>query len=664
MFRETNFTTLDLSDWDMTSASRLDSMFRDTPNLTAVAGLATWDTSNVEWMSWMFMNATGFTSLDLTNLDTSSTERMAEMFRGASTLEEIVGINGWETGNVETIASMFRGANRLVNLDLSNWNTSSIGTNPDSATNLGMASAFRQMERLESLNLEGWDTRHLTPAQMAQMFSDSNELRVLTLGENWVAQGTPNQQGLVTPTGSDYTGRWRNVGAGTPTNPMGNQSLTPAQLMTGAAGVGETWVWERVPRTVTFYSIPDGGGVINPASPHEVNDIPSGTTLRAAQIPSPIPDPGYEFAYWESGTGSTYELDELLALPITMDRQFTAIFVPIEYIRVAFDLGGGFYGGDANNVYRYIPSGEAITPARVPSPTRPGWSITGWVEAGETDLLTPTQVGDLVVTAPRTFVAQWEENNNQGPGGPWGPNPEPAVLERQAYLIGTTEGLIRPNVNITRAEVATIFFRLITDNARVTYWMQENSFPDVELQSWFNNAVSTMTNAGVFTGLPDGSFAPNQAITRAEMATAIVRFMEQTEGVNLLGHHFDDISDHWAVEYINTAAVNGWVQGYTDGTFRPNQAITRAETAAMINRISGRLVERTEDLLSNMITWPDNANTSAWYYFYIQSATNSYRFTWRGTNGAFEHWISLIPARVWTVLERPDSSPLDILRSY
>ena len=175
-----------------------------------------------------------------------------------------------------------------------------------------------------------------------------------------------------------------------------------------------------------------------------------------------------------------------------------------------------------------------------------------------------------------------------------------------------------------------------------------------------------MTNATVFKGLPDGSFAPNQTITRAEMAAVIVRFMDEMDGVNLLGNHFDDIASHWAVEYINTAAVSGWVQGPygLDGAFYPDRPLTRAEAAAMINRISDRLVERTEDLLPDMKTWPDNANVNAWYYFYIQSATNSYTFQWRGAGNAFEQWVTIIPPRNWAVLERPDSSPEDILRPH
>ena len=238
--------------------------------------------------------------------------------------------------------------------------------------------------------------------------------------------------------------------------------------------------------------------------------------------------------------------------------------------------------------------------------------------------------------------------------------PENKLPERQAYLIGSPNGLIRPDGNITRAEVATIFFRLITDEAREQYWMQTNPFPDVMLHNWFNNAVSTMANAGVFIGRPDGTFAPDATITRAEMAAAIVRFMD-VAGVNGTKIAFSDIAGHWAADYINAAAENGWIFGYPDGTFRPDQPIARAEVAAMVNRIFGRLPEIEADLLADMIIWPDNANTDRWYYLYIQSASNSYAYKTK-TDGIHERWLTLIPTRDWVALERPDSVPEDILR--
>jgi len=240
---------------------------------------------------------------------------------------------------------------------------------------------------------------------------------------------------------------------------------------------------------------------------------------------------------------------------------------------------------------------------------------------------------------------------------------ESNLQERQSYMIGAGDGLIRPNTNITRAEAATIFFRLATDETRTLYWLKENPFVDVGQQNWFNNAISTMTNAGVFNGLTNDIFAPNKPITRAEMAAATVRFMGQMDDAASPENHFNDTSGHWAARYINTAAANNWVQGYSGpgDAFYPDRPITRAEAAAMLNRISGRLVERAEDLLPNMRTWTDNADVNAWYYFHIQSATNSYSFTLRGVGNTLESWVNIIPARDWRALERPDSRPGDAL---
>jgi len=640
----------------VSATGNLSGLFTSLPNLSAIDGLGNFNfvTTNTIWMSNMFRGPNQLTTLDLSGWDVSSVTRFRGMFRDASALHTISGINDWTTSRLDTMNYVFRNASSLTSLDLSNWDTSRVvGGNGN-----GMQRAFEGMTNLRSLNLSGWDTSSsnapsgqvLTAPGMTDMFIGTPNLRQLTLGPNWyvVAGANPN----LMPSPSPYnTGEWQNSPSSL-VDPPGLLVYSPGDLMHDANGADNTWYWRRAVHTVTFLSGPNG--TIDPSPPYLVN-ILSGDSLNEADVPTPIPDslpaPGYIFAYWESATGSTYTTADLLNLEITADRTFTAIFVPSDAILVRFELNGGLYGGDLNPVYRYVPPNDPITTARVPIPTRPGWRLTGWIEERTTDLLSYAQVGALIITAPRTFVAQWE---SQGPGV------GPSLSERQAYLIGTEDGLIRPNAKITRAEVATIFFRLITDSARTTYWMQENPFSDVVLQNWFNNAVSTMTNAGVFNGLPDGSFAPNQTITRAEMAAVIVRFMDQMDGMNLLENRFYDTSGHWAAGYIDAVASKGWVQGFPDGTFRPNQAITRAEATAMINRISGRLVERTEDLLPNMRTWSDNANTDAWYYFYIQSATNSYRFTWRGVGNAFEHWITVIPARDWAVLERPESVPGDI----
>jgi len=226
-----------------------------------------------------------------------------------------------------------------------------------------------------------------------------------------------------------------------------------------------------------------------------------------------------------------------------------------------------------------------------------------------------------------------------------------------AYMIGDTNGMIRPNDSITRAEVATIFFRLITDDYRAQMWTQENPFPDVQIDHWFNNAVSTMTNAGVFSGMPDGTFQPGRPITRTEFAVAMTRFFTElpTEG----GSMFSDINNHWAAAEINAAARMGWITGMPDGTFEPNRPITRAEAAALVNRILQRLPKTTADLLPGMIVWQDNANQTAWYYLYIQEASNSTEYEMQA-DGIHKTWTALIDPRAWELLERPTSRPEDI----
>jgi hypothetical protein len=229
-----------------------------------------------------------------------------------------------------------------------------------------------------------------------------------------------------------------------------------------------------------------------------------------------------------------------------------------------------------------------------------------------------------------------------------------------AFMIGYAEdGTIRPQGNITRAEVTTIFFRLITDQHRADIWSQQNSFNDVDLGRWYNNPVSTMENGGLFAGVPLGaSFNPNQPATRAEFAAMVVNYLGLGHHQNVQANAFTDTAGHWAQDAINVAFIQGWVNGFGDGTFRPDQPITRAEVAALINRALHRLPETTADLLPNMVEWPDNMDTTRWYYLYIQEATNSHYHTDK-EDGIHETWTQLLPPRDWRKLERPDSGPWD-----
>jgi len=223
-----------------------------------------------------------------------------------------------------------------------------------------------------------------------------------------------------------------------------------------------------------------------------------------------------------------------------------------------------------------------------------------------------------------------------------------------AYIIGFEDGTVRPHADLTRAQAATIFFRLVDDNHRTFIWSRHNNFEDVHSHNWFNNAISTMTIGGMVRGFPDGNFRPDQSITRAEFAAMLARFMGT--GQSAVSSQFNDTAGHWASGYINTAFAQNWITGFGDGTFRPDQAITRAEVAAIVNRALGRQPEFSSDLLPGMLVWPDNANVNAWYYLYIQEATNTHYHEDKA-DGIHERWTQLATPRDWSLLERPYSSP-------
>ena len=221
--------------------------------------------------------------------------------------------------------------------------------------------------------------------------------------------------------------------------------------------------------------------------------------------------------------------------------------------------------------------------------------------------------------------------------------------DHDAYLLGYEDGTVRPEGSITRAEVATIFFRLLTDESRDKFWSQTNDYTDVPADAWYNSAVSTLSNAGILDGYEDGTFRPDGNITRAEFATITARFLEASyDG----GNCFPDIDGHWAAEYINEAANAGIVDGYEDGTFHPQQNITRAEAVTMVNRTVDRHPD-ADHLLDNMVTWPDNPE-SAWYYAQIQEATNAHAYTMHTDqeDAPYEIWTELLPNRDWSALEQ------------
>ena len=223
-----------------------------------------------------------------------------------------------------------------------------------------------------------------------------------------------------------------------------------------------------------------------------------------------------------------------------------------------------------------------------------------------------------------------------------------------AYIIGYEDGTIRPEATITRAEVATIFFRLMTDEARNYYWCQTNPFTDVPASAWYNNAVSTLNAAGLIPDIQDGMFLPNQPITRAEFSVMAAKFTKMTASTQT-SSFIDVPSDHWAAAEIALIEQQGWIKGDGNGYFRPDATITRAEAMAIVNRMLERAVEK-EHMLPTMIQWADNP-TANWYYEDVQEATNSHTFVRLtkqvpGESYFYEEWQLLLTNPNWAELEK------------
>lgn len=250
-------------------------------------------------------------------------------------------------------------------------------------------------------------------------------------------------------------------------------------------------------------------------------------------------------------------------------------------------------------------------------------------------------------------------------GGNNGGNSKPSLntKDHYGYIIGypvdyytgqpttdQTKKPVRPEGKITRAEVATIYFRMLTDESRTKFWSQSSGYSDVKAGDWFNNAVSTLSNAGIIAGYEDGSFRPNGYITRAEFATIAARFFDVTyNGKDL----FPDISGHWAKDYINQAANKGFVNGYEDGTFKPDRNITRAEAVTLVNRTLDRHPDKNH-FTKDMLVWPDNMDQTKWYYADMQEATNSHTYQMKENSDKtkYENWTKTLPIRNWEALEK------------
>ena len=295
-----------------------------------------------------------------------------------------------------------------------------------------------------------------------------------------------------------------------------------------------------------------------------------------------------------------------------------------------------------------------VAPAQTTSQSR--YTFSGWRAGGTGDIVTSLEN----LRQDVKLVGVWSYRSGGGSSGGGGgrkptvdiPDDVPTGLngdDHFAYIVGYPDGNVKPGGNITRAEVATIFFRLLTEDVRTANSTQSNSLSDVSRGQWFNHAISTLSSMGIVKGNPDGTFDPDAPITRAEFAAIAARFDDKNTNNT---SNFSDIASHWAKDEIGVAANKGWINGYPDSTFRPDQYITRAEAMTLVNRVLNRLPEKSEDLLDDMIKWPDNADASVWYYLAVQEATNSHDYSDKSDADKYEKWTKIRDARDWTLLEK------------
>ena len=329
-------------------------------------------------------------------------------------------------------------------------------------------------------------------------------------------------------------------------------------------------------------------------------------------------------------------------------RNYYALQVKVDEVRV-ITATADEHGKIAPTGDVAVPKGESKTFTITPDS---GYHIKDVLVDGKSVGAVGTYTFENVVDN-HTIHATFARKHTPTPSTPTVEIPDDDALglnttDHFAYIVGYGNGEVRPQNNITRAEVATIFFRLLTDDVRAENLTKTNRYSDVAATSWYNTAVSTLSSMGIITGYPDGTFRPNAAITRAEFAAIAARFDNDGDKT---AAKFSDIATHWAKDEISIAYNNGWITGYPDGTFGPQRDITRAETMTLVNRVLNRQPETEDDLLPNMTVWTDNANPKAWYYLAVQEATNSHYYEFK-TNSQYEKWTELRETRDWKAPEQ------------
>ena len=308
----------------------------------------------------------------------------------------------------------------------------------------------------------------------------------------------------------------------------------------------------------------------------------------------------------------------------------------------------------------YASKGQVVASGSTATATGNRCYFSSWTTDADVNTSNaPATLGQQTFTAEGGKTYTFTANFGRSSGG--SNRPKPPVVEipddvptglngkdHYAYVVGYPDGMVYPQKNITRAEVATIFFRLLTDETREANMTKSNSYNDMKDGAWYTCAVSTLSKMGIIKGYEDGSFKPDASISRAEFAAIAARFDPDGDKTPAT---FSDVSSHWAKDEISIAANHGWIKGYEDGSFKPDQKITRAETMTLVNRVLKRLPETKDDLHKDMKTWPDNQNESAWFYLAVQEATNSH-YQKLKKDGTHETWESMRETRDWAALEK------------
>ena len=367
--------------------------------------------------------------------------------------------------------------------------------------------------------------------------------------------------------------------------------------------------------------------------------------------------------YEEIGRWTVETADEYV--PVENDSHAVSLKAahPLMYT-LTYDVTGDLPEGYTAPAKQTLVKGSSYTVAGVPasvSGSKDGvngtFSFDGWKKDDGTVL-----TGEQKLTADLTLHGVWTFTKKSSGGGGGGggrsgrkptvtiPDEVPTGLngdDHYAYIVGYPDKTVRPQNGITRAEVATIFFRLLTDETRNANSTKSNSYADVDRGAWYNHAVSTLSAMGIVKGDTKGKFNPNASITRAEFAAIAARFDDKA---NTTAADFSDIASHWAKNEISAASNNGWINGYPDGTFKPDNHITRAEAMTLVNRVLKRLPETRDDLRDDMIKWSDNSDASQWFYLAVQEATNSHYY--KTKENKFEKWTELRKTRDWTELEK------------